>query len=245
MNARNPVFAGPSLWGCSLPGPTFILRPPAIAGDLIALLADPPKRVCLIDGLFDACAAPWHKEILLLMAAGTRVYGAASMGALRAAELDRFGMIGVGTVYAAYRKGLLTGDDEVALAHGPEDWSWRPLSIPMVEVRASLINAYRHGLLSVEEARAVRSAAHCIHYAERDWPAIIAEAHGLADEHALLRLAETHVRLKQRDALACLECCATDLSSSSESPAPPVTVFTRRLASSRRVEAHLPPPPPV
>ena len=245
MNARVPVFAGPSLWGCSLPGPAFIMHPPAIAGDLIALLADPPERLCLLDGLFDACAAPWHKEILLLMAAGTRVYGAASMGALRAAELDRFGMIGVGTIYAAYRKGRLAGDDEVALAHGPEDWGWRPLSVPMVEVRATLVEVCHQGLLSVKEARAIRSVAHRIHYTERDWPAIITEACGLADEHALQRLPEKHVRLKQRDALACLQRCATDLGSSCRAPAPPVTVFIRRLASSRGVQAHLPPSPPV
>ena len=48
------------------------------------------------------------------MAAGTQVFGAASMGALRAAELAPFGMIGVGAIFAAYRDGRLTGDDEVA-----------------------------------------------------------------------------------------------------------------------------------
>ncbi len=243
MSRPIPVFAGPSLWGCPPPGPAYAVHPPATAGDLVSLLADPPERLCLIDGLFDACAAPWHKEILLLMAAGTRVYGAASMGALRAAELDCFGMIGVGAIYAAYRRGLLTGDDEVALAHGPENWSWRPLSVPNVEVRATLVEACRQGLLPVSQARAIRSAAHRIPYAERDWPAVIAEARGLADEPALAQLADRHVRLKQRDALACLARCTEDGDGPEKTPVPPVTIFIRRLAASRGVEEHLPPPP--
>src|SRR5688572_32760283 len=54
-----------------------------------------------------------------LFRSGVRVFGAASMGALRAAELQPFGMIGVGQVFQAYRRGHLTDDDEVAVAHGP------------------------------------------------------------------------------------------------------------------------------
>lgn len=245
MSRAIPVFAGPSLWNCALPGPAFVPHPPASAGDLVALLADPPQRLCLIDGLFDSCAAPWHKEILLLMAAGTRVYGAASMGALRAAELAPFGMVGVGTIYAAYRSGLLTGDDEVALAHGPEEWEWRPLSVPMVEVRATLAKACRDALMTNPVARAIRSAAHRIPYAERDWPALRQSAHGLAEEHVLIQLPERHVQLKQRDALACLARCAEDNGGAAKPPPPPITVFIRRLAASRGVEEHLPPLPPA
>ena len=47
----------------------------------------------------------WHKEILFALSEGIDVYGAASMGALRAAELDAFGMRGIGDVYSAYAEG--------------------------------------------------------------------------------------------------------------------------------------------
>ena len=46
-----------------------------------------------------------------------RAWAPASLGALRAAELDRFGMEGVGEIYAHYRDGRLTSDAEVALMH--------------------------------------------------------------------------------------------------------------------------------
>ena len=80
----------------------------------------------LIDGLFDASPAVRHKELLQLMARGVPVIGAASMGALRAAELAPFGMIGVGRIFTAYAAGALVGDDEVALLHGPEELGWTP-----------------------------------------------------------------------------------------------------------------------
>ena len=46
--------------------------------------------------------------------------GASSMGALRAAELSQFGMVGIGEVYQAFKLGRLEDDDEVAIVHGPE-----------------------------------------------------------------------------------------------------------------------------
>lgn len=244
MSGGIVVCAGPSLWGCSLPGGSFEWRPPAQAGDVIALLNHPPQRLCLIDGLFDACAAPWHKELLLLMAAGTRIFGAASMGALRAAELDRLGMAGVGAIYEAYRDGRLCGDDEVALVHGPGRWGWKPLTVPMVEVRATLLAACRAGLLHPQRARVIRQRVHDIHYDRRDWPAIerACAAEGLLTRGEAQALQAMHVPLKRQDALRCLE-AALQNNGGAARPMPPVTGFIRELAESREVASALPQAP--
>ncbi|MBP5873147.1 hypothetical protein F3K24_43140, partial [Streptomyces sp. LBUM 1485] len=45
----------------------------------------------IIDGLYHQAPALRHKEIIAAMARGVRVIGAASIGALRAAELAPFG----------------------------------------------------------------------------------------------------------------------------------------------------------
>jgi hypothetical protein len=58
--------------------------------------------VIIIDGLFYHTAPVRHKEILILLAQGVTVIGAASMGALRAAELHPYGMTGVGSIFDAY-----------------------------------------------------------------------------------------------------------------------------------------------
>lgn len=237
MGKRIVVYAGPSLTAQDRERSVFDWRPPATAGDLIALLADPPEKLCLIDGLFDSCAAPWHKELLLLMAAGTCVYGAASMGALRAAELDSLGMVGVGSIYQAYRDRRLKGDDEVALVHATESWSWKPLTVPMVEVRATLVAACRAGLLRREPARLIRQTVHDIHFDCRDWPAI-AEAcagEGLLTRRQAELLEAMHVPLKRRDAIRCLDMAVAGGLVQSPPPLPPITFFTRRLASQQGV----------
>ncbi|MEZ4368577.1 MAG: TfuA-like protein [Kofleriaceae bacterium] len=111
------VFVGPSLPAAEVRArlPGAVVAPPAAAGDILrwATQARPPRRLALIDGFFERMAAPWHKELLYALERGLEVYGAASMGALRAAELDRFGMIGVGRVYRGYATGAIVADDEV------------------------------------------------------------------------------------------------------------------------------------
>lgn len=228
------VFAGPSLSMDDRDRDGFEWRSPAAAGDLVALLADPPARLCLIDGYFDGTAAPWHKEILLLMESGTQVFGAASMGALRAAELAPFGMTGVGAIFRAFRDGRLTGDDEVALIHASEEFGWAPLSVPMVEVRATLARACRNRLLDCARARKIRSVAHQIHFADRDWPAIerACAMAGIDASADMGGLRQAQVALKRTDALLCLEVSLT-APRTLATPRVPRTRFIRELAQWR------------
>ena len=232
---RIAVMAGPSLPPSSRPPLREIVwLPPARAGDIALMLQDPPAILCLIDGFFDTAPAPWHKELMLLMAAGTAVLGASSMGALRAAELDRHGMIGVGAIYRAYRDRRLTGDDEVALIHATERLGWAPLSVPLVEVRATLVAACRAGLISAEKARLLRTVAADIHFADRDWPLLRATmiAEHLCDDTTAAAIERLHVPLKQRDAAACLTAALAHRRDGPRPPAPPTTFFVTELLKS-------------
>ena len=65
------------------------------------------------------------QEILYAMSAGAEVAGAASVGALRAAELSPFGMIGIGSIYRPFAAGHWTDDDEVAVMHATEYLAFR------------------------------------------------------------------------------------------------------------------------
>ena len=76
------------------------------------------------------------------------MFGAASLGALRAAELDRFGMCGIGSIFEASRDGNLEDDDEVALAYCVEELTYRPASEPMVNIRATLSAAEQAGIIT-------------------------------------------------------------------------------------------------
>lgn len=206
------AFAGPSLTMAdreSFPGVDW--RPPAEAGDLLRLAAVDPATLCLIDGYFDHRPAVRHKELLLLLAKGARIFGAASIGALRAAEMEPYGMTGVGAIFTAYARGTLTGDDEVALIHAGPDRGWRPLSVPLVDVRASLCAARRAGIIDRGEARSMLRAAARIHYVDRQWR-VICEALADAGRRRAFEawLEGGGISQKRADALACLKAASQD-----------------------------------
>ena len=119
------------------------MLPPAGVGDIARAVRRGPRAIALIDGMFERVLPVWHKEILWAMARGVHVFGAASMGALRAAELHAFGMQGVGRIFEAYRYGELEADDEVAVLHGPADLGFVAVTEALVNVRATLRRARR------------------------------------------------------------------------------------------------------
>ncbi len=199
------VFAGPTLSaadGRRLLDAEFL--PPVAQGDVYRVACGRPWGIGIIDGYFERMPSVWHKEILWAMKQGVHVFGAASMGALRAAELELFGMRGVGEVYEAFRNGELTDDDEVAVHHGPEETGYRALSEAMVDVRATLRRARDEaGLLSAATARALVDLAKRLHYGDRDYATLLqlGAERGLPEaELAALRSWLPHGRVLQKHA---------------------------------------------
>lgn len=224
------VFAGPSVDAALRALHTEIdWRPPAVAGDLLQLRGSGTDKVLLIDGLFDEQASVKHKEAVALMAEGTRLYGASSMGALRAAELQPFGMVPLGRIADAYCRGQLTGDDEVALVHGNERMDWKAASVPMVEARATLCRALRTQKIGPRQARALRECWHDIHFVDRDWPTMIEAAGSIVARKKANELAALHVPLKRQDAELAVVAALDDQSPAQTRPELQRTVFLDRL----------------
>lgn len=184
--------------------------PPAQQGDLIsAVYARRPSAIGLIDGYFFQSLSVWHKEILDALDNGVPVYGASSIGALRAAETYRYGMRGIGRVYEMYRSGVLRDDDEVALAHAGPDDGYRALSLPMVNVRATLDLGRRDGLLDEFWHERCLAAAKVIYFRDRTAEAVartVQEAGAPTDvtDTVLHVLRERYVDVKQQDAIELL-----------------------------------------
>src|SRR5262249_34943349 len=137
LMGRVLVFVGPTIAPESIHAaiPDTVILPPVAAGDLVQAPLDAGDVVAIIDGFFRQTAAVRHKEILALLDRGVHVWGAASMGALRAAELAPFGMRGIGRIFAAYRHGDIDGDDEVAVLHGSAEAGYRALTEALVNIR--------------------------------------------------------------------------------------------------------------
>jgi hypothetical protein len=142
------VYLGPSLPLIQAKSmlPFAVYKPPCKQGDIVSdLVNENPSRIILIDGCFSQNLSPWHKEIVYaLQYPGVKaVYGASSMGALRAAELDYLGMIGIGRIYEFYRDGVTEDDAEVALTYNEIITKggltqYFAKTVPLVDIRAGV-----------------------------------------------------------------------------------------------------------
>lgn len=180
------IFAGPSMPPPTLPIAGIEWRPPVRQGDLYLAALSGPAIIGVADGYFEIVPTVWHKEILWAMAQGIHVYGAASIGALRAAELTDFGMKGIGHIYRQFRAGQLTDDDEVAVLHGPAEIGYVPVTDAMVNVRATIDRALGLGIVEPAFAERLVSIGKSLFYKDRTYEAILNAAadQGLAPEAA-------------------------------------------------------------
>lgn len=171
------VFSGPTLPTAHIRElvPEAVCHPPVGHGDLLALGAATDDVVLIIDGLWHQTAPVRHKEILMLLDTGVTVIGAASMGALRAAELNPYGMLGAGTIFEAFYTGQLEADDEVAVLHTPEG---QPLTEALVNMRFAIRRAATDQQVAADEAAALEEIARGLPYTRRTWPALHRAAAG-------------------------------------------------------------------
>lgn len=204
------VFAGPTLSAAEVRAEIdAVVLPPVSQGDVHRAALEGPWGIGIVDGYFESVPAVWHKEILWAMSQGVHVFGAASMGALRAAELATYGMVGVGAVFEAFRAGALTDDDEVAIVHGPAEEGYRPLSDALVSIRATLGRARAEAVIDAAAHDAWLAAAKRTFYPHRSFAALLDEAGALgiaagAADRLRAWLPSGKLDVKRADALAML-----------------------------------------
>lgn len=191
------VYIGPTISKQEVLGiiPGAIIRPPAKQSDILSDVEnDRPNCIVLIDGCFHHNLSPWHKEILYALSKGVHVYGASSMGALRALELEAFGMVGIGEIFEDMKRELIAPDDWVAVAQSEDG---KALSMAHVDIAATLHKLHSLNIISETEMMAAIEESSLAHYSNRT-PAIIPERFRKA-------FIEHHVSAKKLDAIRCLE----------------------------------------
>ena len=153
-----------------------VYLPPVSQGDVYRAARRRPRAIGIIDGYFERMPSVWHKEILWAMAHGIHVFGSASMGAIRAAELDMFGMEGIGVIFDAFNSGDLEDDDEVAVGHGPQEMGYPATSEAMVNIRRTFKEAELTGIIAPETHKSLLSIAKQLCYQERNYALILQRA---------------------------------------------------------------------
>lgn len=211
------VFAGPSLptnpdltWEALLE--RMQIRPPAQEGDILAVIDDRPRTLVLIDSYyFDGCdytvAAIKPQELISAITAGIQIIGAASMGAIYAAELSQYGVVGVGQVFEWFRDGILQGSNELVILHLPEEFGYQHVTIALVEVRYALQQLVNYRLVSSSSSQSFIQAIKELPFIERSLDIILQLAHSYLNQSMTeaLRISLTSSSVKQADTKLALQ----------------------------------------
>lgn len=203
------IFIGPSL------GPEKArrileadYRPPAKKGDLLRLagLETVVNIVGLVDGLFLQDYPPTPIEVYQLAIKKNMVLvGGASLGALRAVELEKFGMVGIGKIFELYKKGKIHADDEVAVTFSEDRQVLQ--SEAMIDIRFNLFLAQRKKIIDEVTKRTIAKVAKSTYFPYRNYGDIIDQSKKLYPElTSQLEAFRSYIyvyrqSLKERDAI--------------------------------------------
>ena len=176
-----------------------IYKRPIQRGDLGQAIKEHPDIIAIIDGVFHQSSAVGHKEILNAMKSGVKVYGASSMGALRASELDTLGMTGVGYVYTQYATGEVDSDDDVAVMLDGE--TLEALSVPLINMKYVFTNAVDESIITEDEKDELLKITKKTFYPKRNYSQTLSESDLDDDKKAeLIDFIRTSPDIKKEDA---------------------------------------------
>ncbi len=181
-----------------------IYKRPIKRGDLSLALKENPDIIGIIDGVFHQNSSVGHKEILNILDHGIKVIGSSSMGALRACELDSFGMVGIGYVYEQYATGKIISDDDVAVMLDKD--SLEALSEPLVNMDYVFTKAMNENIISADEKNELINITKSTYYPKRNYAKTLNES-DLDDEtkEKLVDFIRTSSDIKKEDAKKLIE----------------------------------------
>ena len=181
-----------------------LYKRPIKRGDLDLALNEDPDIIGIIDGVFHQNSAVGHKEILKGMKSGVEVFGASSMGALRASELDSLGMVGVGYCYNQYASGAIDSDDDVAVMLDSD--SLEALSVPLISMNYVFDNAVCEKIITESEREELSSIAKSTFYPKRNYSQTLAKSRLSDDKKSeLIDFIRESDDIKRQDAIELLK----------------------------------------
>jgi TfuA protein len=149
-------------------------RDPAKKGDFLrlSLTSDEKKYVGFIDGVFLHDYPPSPIEVYhLATRKNIELIGASSLGALRAVELEKFGMKGIGKIFQLFKNGILNADDEVAVTFVRDKNILQ--SEALIDIRFNLFLAYKKGIITKQTKKRSVKIAKNIYFPFRNYDDII------------------------------------------------------------------------
>ena len=172
VKSKPVIFLGPSL---SREKAIKILdadyRLPAKKGDLLQLILKEVDIVGLVDGYFLQDYPPTPIEVYnLVRKRNVKVFGSSSLGALRAVELEKYGMIGIGKIFRLFREGILESDDEVAVTF--TDYT-NYKSEALIDIRYNLFLAQKYKIIDNRTGRSILKVSKQTYFPYRTYEDIL------------------------------------------------------------------------
>jgi hypothetical protein len=172
VRSKPVIFLGPSL---SRDKARKILdadyRLPAKKGDLLKLILKEVNIVGLVDGYFLQDYPPTPIEVYnLVRKRDVKVLGSSSLGALRAVELGKYGMIGIGKIFRLFRDGILDSDDEVAVTF-TDYMNYK--SEALIDIRYNLFLAQKYKIIDNMTRRSILKIAKQTYFPYRTYEDIL------------------------------------------------------------------------
>ncbi len=207
------IFAGSTISGQEiLQHLDAILLPPPAQGDILTSLDQyRPQAIGIIDTAFPRSA--WVSEAHFALRSGVAVYGAGAQGALRAVELQDYGMKGCGKVFHDFATGEHSDDAAVLCRYTEQNGLFVKTSESLVNVLATLKSAYTSGILNETEFDRLCLKSQEVYWRERSWqhillPDLFTEPRRY--EEACDWLKKNQVDLQKQDAIELLQAIAND-----------------------------------
>ena len=207
------IFAGPTISKQEiLQHLDAIVLPPSAQGDILTSLERyRPQAIGIIDSAFPRSS--WVSEAHYALRSGVAVYGAGAQGALRAAELQDYGMKGYGDVFHDFATGKQSNDADVLCQYTEQDGLFLRTSESLVNVLASLGAAHSAGILDDTMFNRLSQRARELYWRERTWeqiflPELFASAE--ACEKGFTWVKAHPVDIQRQDAIELLQAFADD-----------------------------------
>ncbi|HKO89115.1 MAG TPA: TfuA-like protein [Burkholderiales bacterium] len=202
LSGRACVFVGPSL-SENVDAFEVTRFPPVRAGDLLDAVAAGYKAIGIVDGALDPAERLTLEELgAVLRTPGVTVFGGGSLGALWAAQLHEYGMRGVGRIFRLLRRRAIQDSDELYVLHAPAELGYRPLTLPLINVRFTLRHMRRTGRISRGEEQALVMYLKEISWFDRDFPRIASAADQVCNSALRTKIVNSfngHYRNAKRD----------------------------------------------
>ena len=167
------IFAGPSISGTEIfKHLDAIVLPPPAQGDILTSLEKyRPQAIGVIDTAFPRSA--WVSEVHYALRSGVAVYGAGAQGALRAVELQDYGMKGCGKVFHDFASGRHSDDAAILRSYTERDGRFVTTSESLVNVLETLQSTQEAGIIDNDICDRLSQKSRAVFWRERTWDRIL------------------------------------------------------------------------